>query len=274
MQIPSRLVLRAAQANRALDRALPPASAYPATLMRAMRYSIFSGGKRVRPFLVLETAALFGQSAALAAPLAAAVEMIHAYSLIHDDLPAMDDDDVRRGRPTCHRKFGEAAAILAGDALFALAFETISGARGVDAGRIAGVTGILSRAVGPLGMVGGQQADLEFQKKKMSLERLKVINGLKTGALIEACCVSGAIWAGAAPSRIRQARLYGNQVGFLFQLVDDILDGDGYAGLEGVERTYAKAARVRDLAKKALAGLGKKAATLEAFADYLYERKS
>jgi len=195
MQMEKLLNNKAESINKALDRYLPNGRTYPVHLMDAMRYSVFSGGKRVRPFLVLEASKLCGGSEAKAMPVACAVEMIHAYSLIHDDLPVMDDDDVRRGRKTCHRQFDEATAILAGDALLPLAFEVVSEAKGAVESRVQQAIRVLSRSIGPYGMVAGQAADLQFQKKNMDVSTLSQINRLKTGALIAACVEIGALWA-------------------------------------------------------------------------------
>jgi len=274
VNIPGHLARTAASVDRALARLLPAKSLYPKHLAEAMRYSVFSGGKRVRPYLVLESARLCGAVPSKAMPLAAAMEMIHAYSLVHDDLPAMDDDDFRRGRKTCHRQFDEATAILAGDALLTHAFTVLAEGRDVSEPRRRQVFSVVSRAAGALGMVGGQAADLKHQKKKVKLAELARINALKTGCLITASCEAGALWAGAAPGAVRRLRNYGREVGFLFQLVDDIIDGDGYVPLIGAARTYALAAKVRDRAKSAVRPLGPRSGELQAFADFLFERKA
>lgn len=239
-----------------------------------MRYAVYSGGKRVRPYLTLESARVCGAAPAQALPLAAAMEMIHAYSLVHDDLPAMDDDDFRRGRKTCHRQFDEATAILAGDGLLTHAFTVLAEARQVPEPRRLRAIGVVSRAAGAYGMVGGQAADLKHQKKKAGLSELARINALKTGCLITASCEAGALWAGAPPAAVRRLKEYGREVGFLFQLVDDIIDGDGYVPLIGADKTYALAAKVRDRAKSAVRPLGPRSGELQAFADFLFERKA
>jgi geranylgeranyl pyrophosphate synthase len=238
-----------------------------------MRYSVLGEGKRVRPFLVLEAAAVCGAPARLALPLACAVEMIHAYSLVHDDLPAMDDDDVRRGKATCHRRFDEATAILAGDALLSQAFEVIAEARGVGADRIRSATRVLSRAIGPRGMVGGQALDLEHREGRPDLGTLRRTNRLKTGALIRACLEAGAIWAGASARDVATLRRYGESIGSLFQVVDDIIDGDGYVRLMGPREAYRRAAELRDRAKRLAARFGARGRALADFADFLYQRK-
>ncbi len=261
-------------ADRALDRLLPAKSLYPAHLAEAMRYAVFSGGKRVRPFLVLQAARVCGAAESKVLPLAAAIEMIHAYSLVHDDLPAMDDDDFRRGRKTCHKQFDEATAILAGDALLTQAFLVLAEAKDVAEPRRRQVIAAVARASGAFGMVGGQAADLKHQKKKVKLKELSRINALKTGCLITVSCEAAALWAGAAPGAVKRLKNYGKEVGFLFQLVDDIIDGDGYVPLLGACKTYELAAKVRDCAKAAVRPFGPQASELEAFADFLFERKA
>jgi len=247
-------------------------SSASAELESAMRYGSMSGGKRVRPFLVLETAELCGLSAKRALAPACAVEMIHTYSLIHDDLPAMDDDDLRRGKPTCHKKFDEATAILAGDALLTLAFQTLASGSAPNPSAAAEAVRVLAGAAGASGMVGGQALDMKLQKKTSSLATMKKVNGLKTGRLIQASLELGAVWAGAAPAQRRALVAYGESIGFLFQVVDDIIDGDGYARLLSVKAAYRKAEELRDRAKKQLSRFGKKSAILADFADFLYLR--
>lgn len=272
--IPGRLAQKARTVDKALDRLLPGKGLYPAHLAEAMRYAVFSGGKRVRPYLALESARVCGAAPSKAMPLAAALEMIHAYSLVHDDLPAMDDDDFRRGRKTCHRQFDEATAILAGDALLTQAFIALAEARDVSEPRRRQSIAVVGRASGFYGMVGGQAADLKHQKKKVRLEELARINALKTGCLITAACEAGALWAGATPAAVKRLKSYGREVGFLFQLVDDIIDGDGYVPILGVRKTYELAGKVRDRAKAVVRPFGPQAAELMAFADFLYERKA
>lgn len=205
-------------------------------------------------------------------PLACAVEMIHAYSLVHDDLPAMDDDDFRRGRKTCHKQFDEATAILAGDGLMSLAFEVLAD-KAPDAKRFRETVKLIARAIGPHGMVGGQAADLKFQEKSGNEQFLTQVNRMKTGALITACTEAGAVWAGSSAVARKSLREYGQSIGFLFQLVDDIIDADGFASLWGKEETYRVAARVRDKAMKALSPFGARGRVLTTFAEFLYERK-
>ena len=194
--------------DASLDRLMPAESAQPPSIHQAMRYSVFAGGKRIRPILCLETARIFDSNVAPAHYPACAIEFIHTYSLIHDDLPALDNDDLRRGKPTSHKKFGEAAAILAGDALLTLAFETIATAP-VDAIRRVAMLTEISTAAGTInGMVGGQVADLEAEGKRIDPEMLEYIHRSKTAALIRASVSSGAICAGASPEDVARLRRF------------------------------------------------------------------
>ncbi|MFT5206821.1 MAG: geranylgeranyl diphosphate synthase type II [Candidatus Omnitrophota bacterium] len=272
MQIKKLLATRAVQIDKAMDKFLPKNKTYPPILAKAMRYSMFSGGKRVRPFLVLESAKMCGLEAAKAMRIACAVEMVHAYSLVHDDLPSMDDDDFRRGRKTCHKAFDEATAILTGDALLSLAFQIISETKSLPPARLIKAVSILSDAIGPYGMVAGQVADIAYQQQKQGLVSLKKVNELKTGALIRASMELGAIAAGQSQNKVKKLSEFGELIGFLFQLVDDIIDGDGYASLIGIEATYREAARIRDGAKKILKPFGNKGLTLINFVDFLHDR--
>ena len=202
----------------------------------AMRYSTLGGGKRIRACLVLEFSRLFGGTDETAKPFAAAIEMIHAYSLIHDDLPCMDDDDIRRGKPSCHKRFGEATALLAGDALLTYAFEVASSAENVSHGAVRRCIGTLSKCAGPLGMAGGQMIDLENSAD--SFESLKKLHSLKTSALIKAACLMGYFSAAgdnAKDEDIENISRYAECVGLAFQIKDDLLD------LEGDEATLGKA---------------------------------
>ncbi|UCG38180.1 MAG: polyprenyl synthetase family protein [bacterium] len=211
--------------DEALEACMPGEDSYPARLVAAMRYSLFAGGKRIRPVLVMAAAQAAGGKATDAMPAACAVELVHTYSLIHDDLPAMDDDDFRRGRPTCHRAFDEATAILAGDALLTMAFELLS----LPSGRITPATRIrmveeLSRAAGWRGMVGGQQVDMESEGAAVELPVLEYIHTHKTGAMIRCCLILGGLSAGASRATLRALTRFGEKVGLAFQIVDDILD--------------------------------------------------
>src|SRR6516162_4831151 len=208
----------------ALDRLLPDETVEPASIHTAMRYSVFAGGKRMRPILCLESARIFAPEVTPALHPACAIEFIHTYSLIHDDLPALDNDDLRRGKPTCHKKFGEAIAILAGDALLTLSFETIGAAPVNVALRVAMLTEIARSAGTRNGMVGGQVADLQAEGKDVGPETLEYIHRSKTAALIRASITVGAICAGAADEDVARLRHFGETIGWAFQVKDDILD--------------------------------------------------
>jgi geranylgeranyl diphosphate synthase, type II len=282
--------------DEALDRYLPavdaaPGALCPARLAEAMRYSTLAGGKRLRPVLCLLAAEACGGDPDAALPAACALELVHTYSLIHDDLPAMDDDDLRRGRPTCHKAFDEATAVLAGDGLLTLAFELV--ARHVaPAGAAAGCVRVLAQAAGPEGMVGGQMADLQAEgRSDGTAAALEAIHRRKTGALLRAPLRMGAIIAGAAPPIIDALDTYGRAVGLAFQIVDDLLDVQGdeaklgkrvhkdsglgkwtYPAFLGVDGSRRKARQLADEAVAALAPLGEHAATLRALALDLLER--
>lgn len=220
----------------ALRKYVPEVSLMQSGLFQAMRYSLLAGGKRIRPVLVLEFCGLCGGDQEAALPFACAVEMIHTYSLIHDDLPCMDDDGLRRGKPSNHVVFGEAQALLAGDALLTMAFETMlspESVKGVGAERAAGAAGILAKAAGAYGMAGGQAIDLMSEGKRVSEETLQKMDECKTGALIRAAAKVGCVLAGADSGQIRAADEYAAAIGFAFQIVDDILDVEGDAGALG-----------------------------------------
>src|SRR5713101_6134865 len=208
----------------ALDRLLPAESAPPASIHRAVRYSVFAGGKRLRPVLCLEAARIFDADITPALHPACAMEFIHTYSLIHDDLPALDNDDLRRGKPTCHKKFGEATAILAGDALLTLAFATLADAPIEPARRVAILSHVAASAGTLNGMVGGQVADLEAEGRAIEPTELEYIHRSKTAALIRASVVAGAISGGADDENVSRLKRFGETIGWAFQVVDDILD--------------------------------------------------
>ncbi len=217
----------AALIDRKLNEYLPQQDLMYADLINAMRYSLLGGGKRIRPILVLEFCRICGGDDKAALPFACAIEMIHTYSLIHDDLPCMDNDDMRRGRPSNHKVFGEDTALLAGDALLTMAFETMLSEDAVQfagAQRAAKAAGILSRAAGTHGMVGGQVIDLMSEGKTISMETLKTMDEYKTGALVVAAAKMGCVLAGADDKQIDAAENYAKSVGLAFQIVDDILD--------------------------------------------------
>ncbi len=214
-----------ALADAALERLLPPPSQYPPSIHQAMRHSVFAGGKRLRPILCMEAGRLIaGTLPQGIEELGAAIEMLHTYSLIHDDLPALDNDDLRRGRPTCHKAFGEATAILAGDALQTYAYEVMANLRCPADARVR-VVGELAHATGTVeGMIGGQVMDLQAEHQHPDAQTLEYIHRSKTGALITASLVSGALYAGAASDDVKRLRCFGRAVGLAFQIVDDVLD--------------------------------------------------
>lgn len=279
--------------DAALDRLLPPESARPASIHQAMRYSVFAGGKRIRPILCLESGRIFAPDIVPALHPACAIEMIHTYSLIHDDLPALDNDDLRRGKPTCHKKFGDAIAILAGDALLTLAFETIAATPAQPAQRVAIVAEVASAAGTVNGMVGGQVADLEAERQRVEPEMLEYIHRSKTAALIRASVTSGALCAGAGPDDVARLRRFGETIGWAFQVTDDILDVEEssaalgktagkdlaqqkatYPAIHGLGRSHEIA---NELASKAIAELapyGEAAIRLREIAEYLVIRRT
>lgn len=213
-----------AMLDEALERALPKTQCREARVVEAMRYALLGGGKRVRAQLAMRFCEACGGAAADALPFACAVEMIQAYSLIHDDLPCMDDDDLRRGKPSCHKVFGEATALLAGDALQSLAFETVAGAENLSAGaRLAAVTE-LARCIGMHGMVGGQTIDMEYENTPCGEDVLCDLQGKKTGALMQASCVLGCLAGGGSRAALEAAARYAGALGRAFQIVDDLLD--------------------------------------------------
>ena len=276
---------------RALDRFLPPASTRPATIHKAMRYSIFAGGKRLRPALCLAAAAACGGDDESAMPLACAVECIHTYSLIHDDLPAMDNDDYRRGKLTNHKVFGEGIAILAGDALLTQAFEIAAQARGWPRYPHRDLVLEIARASGSLQLIAGQVADLEGEGKKISAAQLRYIHERKTSALL--CCSArlGGMSANCTPAQLAALTDFGYHVGLAFQVIDDILDVTQtseqlgktagkdvaaekatYPRIVGLERSKKIAADLTDKAFAALKPFRGKALALEALAQYLLQR--
>ena len=263
----------------------------PEILHSAMEYSLFAGGKRLRPILLLSGCELCEGDPISAMPLACAVEMIHTYSLIHDDLPAMDNDDLRRGKPTNHRVFGEGNAILAGDGLLNSAFELMLGLRPLDGGRLDAVRTI-AEAAGVSGMIGGQVLDLEYEGKKIQLDDLKEMHSKKTGALINGALVAGALTAGCSGQKLQSIRDFGQSLGIAFQIRDDILDvigdrevmgksvGSDYSGkkstyvsLLGLEEAKAAVHRLAVRAKENLVGFGDSAGFLVWLTDYLVDRE-
>ena len=280
--------------DEALNALVPPAEEFPPSIHAAMRHSVFAGGKRLRPILCFEAGKLFGAEPEILLRRAAALELIHTYSLIHDDLPALDNDDLRRGKPTCHKAFGEATAILAGDALLTLAFEVLSGPEPPDAEVKLRVIQELSRAIGTRGgMVGGQVVDLETEAGKVDAARLDYIHASKTGALIRMSVRAGALYGGAGGVELERVTEYGGKIGLAFQIADDLLDeGQSteelgktagkdkqqhkatYPALYGVEESRRKAIRLVREACDALAPFGDRGARLREIAAYLIERTS
>ncbi len=223
----SYLARRRADIESWLDRLLPPETAEPPEIHRAMRYSLFAGGKRIRPLLVVASGDAFNAEDVVLLPIACAMEMIHTYSLVHDDLPAMDNDDLRRGRPTCHKVFGDAIAILTGDALLTLAFETLSSIPVSPqlASRMMEIVREIAQAAGTQeGMVGGQVLDVISEGKSVARNQLERIHRSKTGALIRASILSGAMAGDAQPSELSVLKRYAEDLGLAFQIVDDLLD--------------------------------------------------
>lgn len=282
---------RSAAVNAALDSLLPPATIKPRTIHRAMRYSLFAGGKRMRPILCLAAAEACGGTMLDAMPLACAVECIHTYSLIHDDLPALDNDDFRRGKPTSHKVFGEAIAILAGDALLTVAFEIAAKARGWPRYPHHKILAELAHAAGSLQLIAGQVADLEAEGRTVSLRQLRFIHERKTSALI--CCAVrlGGMSANCTSTQLDALTQFGYNVGLAFQVIDDILDVTQSS--EKLGKTSGKDARANKATYPAIVGLDKsrkiaerltkrafaalepfrgRAVALEALADYLLRR--
>jgi geranylgeranyl diphosphate synthase, type II len=283
---------RQAKVEAALDQAIDVV--YPEKIYEAMRYSLMAGGKRLRPILCLATCELLGGTLEIAMPTACAMEMIHTMSLIHDDLPAMDNDDYRRGKLTNHKVYGEDVAILAGDGLLAYAFEFIAvHTKTVPADRVLQVIAQLGRAVGAAGLVGGQIVDLESEgKPDVSLETLNFIHRHKTGALLEASVVCGATLAGASSSERQRLSDYAQNIGLAFQIVDDVLDITAtqeelgktagkdlqaqkatYPSLWGIEESTRQANQLIADAKAQIEGFGEQAYPLMAIADYITARK-
>lgn len=283
----------AAKVDRKLDNLAPSSEIEPTKLHEAVRWSLFAGGKRFRPALLIAVGQTFGAAADKLLTAAAAIEMIHTYSLVHDDLPQMDDDDLRRGRATCHKKFGEATAILAGDVLQTLAFQAIGEAANLTAELRVELISEIARAAGtPHGMVAGQQLDLEAEGRKISIEQLEKIHHRKTGALICAAARSGAIIAGASRKEIEIIAGYAAELGLLFQITDDLLDVTQtseilgktagkdalaekatYPAFYGLEKTAELAADVHARACLELGKLKTETTLLEKIADFILNRR-
>src|SRR3954447_19270714 len=280
-------------ADHALERLLPVGTQYPPLIHAAMRHSVFAGGKRLRPILCMESAHMVaGSFPAGVDELGAALEMIHTYSLIHDDLPALDNDDLRRGRPTCHKAYGEATAILAGDALQTYAYEVLANLKCSAEARVR-IVAETAHATGTIdGMIGGQVMDLEAEHKHPDAKTLEYIHRSKTGALITACLVNGGYYAGGTPDDIERLRCFGRKSGLAFQIADDILDVTQtseqlgktagkdvkadkarYPSLYGLEKATQMADALVKEGCDALSTYGDRAATLKEIAYYLVQRK-
>jgi geranylgeranyl pyrophosphate synthase len=293
----SRLADYHGRIERVLAQCLELRDCGTARLRDAMRYSVLGGGKRVRPVLVYATGESLGARLESLDASAAAVELVHVYSLVHDDLPAMDDDDLRRGRPTCHRAFDEATAILAGDALQALAFDVLAGAAasnrdGISSGARLEMVRILARSAGTGGMAGGQAIDLASVGQTLSVPAIENMHRRKTGALIAGSVLIGAMAAGLRPGQEFTAlERYGADIGLAFQIQDDILDVEGdvavlgkstgadaarlkptYPSTAGIDAARARALELRDSAIRALAPLGPRSSSLAALAHYMVNR--
>jgi geranylgeranyl diphosphate synthase type II len=295
MDLKAYLAARQALVNQELDRVLPVGQGPGARVVEAMRYSLLGGGKRLRPILCLAAAEAVGGAAAQVLPAACALEMIHTYSLIHDDLPAMDNDDLRRGRPTCHKQFDEATAILAGDGLLTAAFLVLAeGARRQPAQAVtySEVIHLIAQAAGHEGMVGGQMADLLAEGQPSSLEQVEAIHRLKTGALLTAAVRAGALLGGGTSDQVAALSRYGEKFGLVFQITDDLLDVEGdsaemgkptgmdavrqkatYPGVLGVDGAKTQAQHLVAGALADLAGFGEAAAPLRELVQYLLVRR-
>lgn len=280
--------------NRELERLLPLCEGPESRLMEAVRYAALGGGKRIRPFLVQTTAALFNVDADRALRVAAAIEMVHCYSLVHDDLPAMDDDDLRRGRPTTHVQFDDATAILAGDALLTFAFEVLSDPRTYDDANIRmELVKAFAKAAGAFGMVGGQMIDLEAHKHDLDVNEITRLQRMKTGALIAVSCEAGAILGRASKEARHHLHGYAHDLGLAFQIADDLLDVEGtpedvgkatgkdaeqgkatFVSLLGVETAREQALMLADQAVEHLAIFDKKADPLRDLARFVVTRAS
>ncbi len=289
------LARRAADVNEWLDRLVPSEATPPQQLHRAMRYSLLAGGKRLRPALVLAAGEAFGADTDDLMPAACAIEMIHTYSLIHDDLPAMDNDDLRRGRPTCHKAFGEAAAILAGDALLTQAFRVLaSDAPKRDAERQMRVIREAATAAGTVdALIGGQMADIESEGQRVDASMLEYIHRSKTGALITGSVVVGGIVAGANEDEIDKLRAYGQRIGLAFQIADDILDVTStseqlgktpgkdqaankatYPAIHGIAASETRARELVGEAVEIVSSLDRETHVLEGIAKFIIARTS
>lgn len=290
--IPAALSQSSAQVEAVLEQVLPQPAAYHARVQEAMRYAIFAGGKRLRPFLTLQFAALFGADPSGAGRAAAAIEALHTYSLVHDDLPCMDDDDLRRGRPTTHKAFDDATAVLAGDALLTLAFEILADpATHPDGAVRCALVQRLAQAGGSEGMIGGQMMDIVAPEHSFGADEVITLQRMKTGALFEFACEAGAILAQAGTANQQLARGYARDMGLAFQIADDLIDVRGsvelagkavgkdqdkgkatLVGLLGIEGAEREAARLAASAAGRLSSFGPEAELLRALPYFLLDR--
>jgi len=291
MKLESYLKERVAMVEKALDRMVPKASTKPATIHKAMRYSLMAGGKRLRPILCLASAEACGGKPETALPLACAVECLHTYSLIHDDLPSMDNDDFRRGKPTCHKVFGEGIAVLAGDALLTLSFDLVAQAESWSRYDVRALIRELADAAGSQKLIAGQVADLEGEGKPVTRRQLQFIHECKTAALLTTSIRFGGMSANATPKQLAALSTFGQALGLAFQVIDDILDvtqtteklGKSagkdiaaqkatYPAVIGLEASRKKALALTAEARESLSQFGGKAEALHALADYLLNR--
>jgi len=292
MDLKHYLAVRQKEVDRALDRFLPKASTRPATIHKAMRYSLFAGGKRLRPILCLAAAEACGGKIGSALPLACAVECIHTYSLIHDDLPSMDNDDFRRGRPTCHKIFGDGIAVLAGDALLTIAFEIVSRAKPTSRYTMSILLRENAVAAGSQKLIAGQVSDLEAEGHKTDRAQLRYIHENKTAAILTTTVRLGAMSANADAKKLGANTKFGHALGLAFQIIDDILDvtqtseklGKSagkdvaakkatYPAVIGLDESRSEARRLTRQAHNALSIFGEKGEALHALANYLLERE-
>ena len=292
MNLKNYLKSRQKKIDRSLDRYLPKENASPPTIHKAMRYSLFAGGKRLRPILCLAAAEACGGKIDNALPLACAMECIHTYSLVHDDLPSMDNDDFRRGRPTCHKVFGEGIAVLAGDALLTIAFEIVSRVEFSPRYNMSILLREIAVAAGSRKLIAGQVADLEAEGRKIDMAGLRYIHENKTAAILTTSVRLGAMSAGAKPKQLDAITKFGRALGLAFQIIDDILDvtqtaeklGKSagkdiaakkatYPAVIGLEKSRTEAKRLTRQAHNALSIFDEKAEPLHALANYLLERE-
>ncbi|HEY3936929.1 MAG TPA: farnesyl diphosphate synthase [Bryobacteraceae bacterium] len=294
MSLQEYLIAQVQTVDRILDEWVPEESVSPVSIHRAMRYSLFAGGKRIRPILSMAAAHAVADSPDGVENAAVTLELIHTYSLIHDDLPALDNDDLRRGRPTCHKVFGEAMAILTGDALLTLAFEVLSRLRQIGDAQKIRLVEELARAAGTVGgMIGGQVNDIEGERKAPTALLLESIHRAKTGALLRASVRIGAIYAGATVDELAALSEYGEHIGLAFQIIDDLLDVEEssealgktagkdeaqhkitFPAVYGLERSHAMAEEERLAAHAALGAFDERAERLHQIADFIVQRKA